>query len=225
MAVARQQRDDAVDRVLHGGRRRFLAGIRPSSQDPRAGAVVVRFGKLQGEDAGSRSTQWRSRRSPSRRVQMRWSWSGHTRHQPRLSGHYGEKPHSFSPKMRFGPPAGPSRCGGGGIRPGLCRSGHRACGGCFGRIRRRRCRQLAKAAWRPADHEGRRLAHGRTAARRLLGGTAVRAAGAGAAAGRTGGTTAGGASAWTGAATGEGASSRAGAQDSVRASACAPAGA
>jgi len=49
--LALQQCDDALERVLHGPRRRRLARVRKAPQDPRPGLAVAPLGQTHGDDA------------------------------------------------------------------------------------------------------------------------------------------------------------------------------
>src|SRR5262245_17366363 len=49
--LAREERDDALDRSLDLRRRRRLARVGISPLQPRAGPLGARFGKLHGDDA------------------------------------------------------------------------------------------------------------------------------------------------------------------------------
>jgi hypothetical protein len=49
---ARNERDDGIDRRRNGGRGRCFACIRPTPDEPRARALTVGLGELQGDNTG-----------------------------------------------------------------------------------------------------------------------------------------------------------------------------
>ncbi len=73
-ALAPQQRRDALERTLDGGRRRRFARLRKAPDETRARVAFVRLGKLHGEDAAPAP---RDAATADRRVEQRKSMDNH----------------------------------------------------------------------------------------------------------------------------------------------------